>query len=732
MDDREKRYRYLQLKKKKAEFSAESQNDVLSEPAEPETSLLDSIRIGAQQGLTFGGGEEAQASLETQVLPAVAKQGLANTAAGSLAGPLGPIALDAALPDDPGITPSYDRRLEELRLENKTAYDERPFTTYGTEIATGFLLPGLGAAKLASNVAPKVMRAIPGIVNMAKNSPTSFRALRSAVNMGAAGAPVSAATSYGKTEKKNLGEQLRDVAEGTAIGVGASGVFGAAGSAIYSGGKAAWNATKDMAPRALARIRKIPEFVVNEYADPARREVIDAIGTTPEAVQSKILDKSISVSDELNQARDSFVSTQLAKEEEGLRRATERGAFLPVGGLGQRVDEIAGAVTPVGDKFKDVKSTLGGISEDIQNLGRKNAERNAARESRSITKDARGRVIAGESVITEPLSEVQKRAALNVKNDSAYLSAGVSGDVQKDLTKPRALGRIKMDETGFSSNPLPIEQQRIFSKDKLLDVDRVSGKDVLTPSEVLAVRRNLDNLSESVYKTEAGKSLPGKDQVASIATELRGATGRISSEAAEANKALSGAFDATAPLKRFGLAEKEVDSDKLINLFKTGDAEIERRLIQAKAIDDIYGTNVAQQLKDVYIAKTLNPTGVLDKIYTGGGLLPLAVASASGLSGLGLPYAAAQAPILTKGIIRGGVATNKFVNSKVQALRDFIGKMPTELKERVGTGVLKPFISQFATQIPLEAQKQLVKEIQDSDIPSTEKAKYIQELQRAQ
>jgi hypothetical protein len=651
-----------------------------SPEVEPKTSALSAITKGAQQAL-FGFGEEAQAGLE---------KGLENLFGG------GAVPLD------------YDTRVTELRGELAQAREDRPGLTYGAEILSGLALP------------------IPGAGFAAKGATTGAKALRAA----GYGAGTAGLSALGASEAEDGLGTAGDVTKGVIYG----GALGGALPGIGAGVSKLYNA----APKILAKVRKIPESIVRRYGTDEGRKAIDAIAQSSDEIPEAIIDASRRQADEINAAKEAFVSAQLQKEARGLEEATRKGFFVNADEITGTLDGISRDVVPVGPSFVRAKETLSDINEQIRDLARKNA--------------------AGFSANTGSLNEQQKRAVLNLVGGLEYSPARLASESAEQFRGTSALGpRVPQkpvagtDPTlGYSFSPdgrvelnperfdATIPAQQIIKNQleaDLLPVEKIVGKEVLTPRQVVDIRRNLDSEAQATFTSEAGKQLPGKDQISSLADSLRATTSRISSEAAEANQALSRGLKVSEALKNYGLTQKTIENsdlvipEKLSNLFSVGEKNYAKTMQKLGAFDSVYGTRLGQEFDDVYGARMLNPQGILDKLYTGGGAVPAAVATSAGIPWAAAPYFALQAPIGTKALIRGGVAIDK----RVQYLQSQLQKLPEQLRQRIGTGVLKQLGGLAATGMTPEMRDELLKSLrEEQDMSSVEKAKLIQELQRAQ
>jgi hypothetical protein len=164
----------------------------LVEPVE--ISKLESLVRGAEQGITFGHGDELNALLESLI-----------------------------------SKKTYTQARDESRAAFDAAQETNPLTSLAGNLAGGLAvpIPGLGLGKAALNIGKAGTAAVRGGEAAATVAPT----LRSALKIGAAGGAL-----YGLGEsredltKGDVGGALRDTIEGAGIG-------GALGGGLYGAGK---------------------------------------------------------------------------------------------------------------------------------------------------------------------------------------------------------------------------------------------------------------------------------------------------------------------------------------------------------------------------------------------------------------------------------------------------------------------------------------------------------------
>ena len=325
---------------------------ISQQPPPPQVSKTESAIRGGAQGLSFGFADEATARLES---------------------------ITKGIP--------YEQALQESRAAYKQAQEANPITYTGSEIAGGVLpafVPG-GAIAKAGQLVSKIPLAGRAIQSLSAMSPLAKGVLL--------GGTTGAVTGLGMSEGQDIGEVVRDVGIGTALG-GALPVIGrglqsaiqgvkpAIDTSIKSGLSAMTGKTLpylekvESQPERIKKIERIFTGTGKEETQKLANEITDLVKKNPFERKANLLSNRA-----YNILKDESDNISISKEEV-LNNIKNIGSTLnPVSEVDQKtISKLNNKIKTINENFPEVlsgvksKELIKLIDKDIKSLSPKIGE----------------------------------------------------------------------------------------------------------------------------------------------------------------------------------------------------------------------------------------------------------------------------------------------------------------------------------------------------------------------
>lgn len=419
-------------------------------------------------------------------------------------------------------------------------------------------------------------------------------------------------------------------------------------------------------------------------------------------------------------------------------------------------DSLRRVASSVGEKAKSIFADLQGINkETIETYGNRgdlvDAIRNLGDTSDEATANYVEKVVAprfnksrSQFVVGEKASQAQ--AIANAESDGLRFSkdsVNTLFDQSKAKLAPKGIAPGAEEEATIQA--LNDAQSR-FGK-------AIGDSNEVSPQDLKFFRTSWKNKSKAAFDGKIGTSPTdadafknvylGVDTMIDDAIPAVNASNQKLSDSINAQKMIAHGFD----------KKGDVNSKDMMGLFRMGQKSMNPINSSLNTVDNLMGTNLQDQIVLNRTMQQVYPDISLSRYMTGRSTYPGKIFG--GLSSvLGGSYEKAQAvgdalstAMVTRPIIKMGYKTKDLALQSIsgldnlgqqtlspvmQQITNLIGQLPAETQSRIGKGVLTPILQPMIQSQPPQAKSALMKEINDSDLPSTTKSKLLLELNKAQ